>query len=325
MRRALMKKITILTSFFILVSVLMIGCSQKVRQEDILVKFDKQIITVSEFEKKLSELPEWKRDRYKDQAGKAEYLNELAEEKLITLAAKDRELHKDPEVIKQVNEYRDQLMLKELVKREVDDKIKITDADLEKYYSEHKEDYIEPEKVVVTEITLKDEAKAKEVLEKIKSGVDFTELAKEMDSKGESFGPGAGNGGKTRPFSRDSYSSAREFVETAFKLKPGEMSDIIVQPLGQDTYYMIIRVDEHNPSRQKELSEVKDQVESSVEREKKKERLYQWLDEVKKERKFQLFTERIPKVPEKVEEDKAKQETPQEETSEKTEESQQAK
>ncbi len=320
-----MKKITILTSFFILVSVLMIGCSQKVRQEDILVKFDKQIITVSEFEKKLSELPEWKRDRYKDQAGKAEYLNELAEEKLITLAAKDRELHKDPEVIKQVNEYRDQLMLKELVKREVDDKIKITDADLEKYYSEHKEDYIEPEKVVVTEITLKDEAKAKEVLEKIKSGADFTELAKEMDSKGESFGPGAGNGGKTRPFSRDSYSSAKEFVETAFKLKPGEMSDIIVQPLGQDTYYMIIRVDEHNPSRQKELSEVKDQVESSVEREKKKERLYQWLDEVKKERKFQLFTERIPKVPEKVEEDKAKQETPQEETSEKTEESQQAK
>ncbi len=202
-------------------------------------------------------------------------------------------------------------MLKELVKREVDDKIKITDADLEKYYSEHKEDYIEPEKVVVTEITLKDENKAKEVLEKIKNGTDFTELAKEMDSKGESFGPGAGNGGKTRPFSKDSYSSAREFVETAFRLKPGEMSDIIVQPLGQDTYYMIIRVDEHNPSRQKELSEVKDQVQSNVEREKKKERLNQWLEEIKKERKFQLFAERIPKVSEKAEEDKAKQESEQ--------------
>ncbi len=83
-----MKKFTILTSFFIIVSVFAVGCSQKVRQEDILVKFVDQTITTNDFEKKFSELPEWKRDRYKDQAGKLEYLNELAEEKTNSLCRK---------------------------------------------------------------------------------------------------------------------------------------------------------------------------------------------------------------------------------------------
>ena len=299
----------------ILLVLLFAGCSQKVRQEEILAKFDKQVVLLSELEKEISELPEWKQDKYKDQAGREEYLTLMAESRMILQIAKEKKIDKDPEIIRQVMEYQDELIRETLTTREVDEKVKILDADLEKYYADHKDEFVEPDKVVVTEITLKDEAKAKEVLEKIKNGADFTELAKEMDSKGESFGPGAGNEGKTRPFSRDSYSSAREFVETAFKLKPGEMSDIIVQPLGQDTYYMIIRVDENIPSRQKEFSEVKDQISRTLEREKKEERKKLWIDELKKEYKFQMFADRIPKTAE-LEEDTSQQETKEEPSSE---------
>ncbi len=282
----------------ILVLLILGGCSQKVKQEEVLAKFDKQVVLASELEKEISELPEWKQDKYKDQAGREEYLTLMAESRMLLQVAKERNIGKNPEIIKQVNEYQDELIREKITTMEVDEKVKILDEDLEKYYADHKDEFIEPDKVVVTEITLKDENKAKEVLEKIKNGTDFTELAKEMDSKGESFGPGAGNGGKTRPFSRDSYSSAREFVETDFKLKPGEMSDIIVQPLGQDTYYMIIRVDENIPSRLKEFSEVKDQINRTLEREKKDERKKQWIDSLKKEYKFEIFTDRIPKTPE---------------------------
>ncbi len=273
---------------------------KKAEKDIILAKIGKQVITLSELENNISEMPGWKQQRYEGQDGRKKYLDELIEEKLLLLEATERKLDKTPELAKQIKEYRDQLMLKELVKQEVDDKIKVEDADIEKYYNEHKEEYIDPEKVTVTEITLKDEEKAKAVLEKIKAGADFTELAKEMDSKGESYGPGQGNEGRTRPFSRDSYSSAREFVEKAFSLEIGEISDIIVQPIGQETYYMIVRVDEHTQPRQKELSEVKDDISWTVERNKKRERIDQWLEQIKKERNFKIYPDRIPKPKEEA-------------------------
>ena len=297
-------------------SVLLIsGCSQKMAEQDILARFDKQVVTKSELEKEISELPEWKQDKYKDQSGREEYLTLMAESRMILQIAKERKLDKNPEIIKEVNDFQDQLIRDAIVKREVDDKVKITDADLEKYYAENKEKYIEPEKVAVTEITLKEESKAKELMEKIKSGEDFTALAKEMDSKGESFGPGSGNEGKTRPFSRDSYSSAKEFVEKAFSLQPGEMSDIIVQPMGKDTFYMIIRLDEHNPPRQKEFSEVKDDIQNTLEKEKKDERKKQWIEGIKKDKKYQLFADKIKEPVKATEGSEQKEEKPSEEGS----------
>jgi peptidyl-prolyl cis-trans isomerase C len=278
--------------------------SKKAEKDVILAKFDKQAITLKEMEKNISEMQEWKQDKYKDQEGKKKYLDELIEEKLLTLEAGNRKINETPEIAKQLKEYRDQLMLKELVKEEIDDKVKVLDADIEKYYNEHKPEYIDPEKVTVTEITLKDEAKAKEVMDKIKAGGDFTAIAKEMSSKGESFGPGQSNGGTTSPFTKDSFSSAKNFVDKAFSLNKGEISDIIIQPIEPDTYYMIIRLDDHTQPRQKELSEVKDDIKWAVEKEKKRERIDQWLAEMKKVSNFQIFTDRIPKPVEKKEEAK---------------------
>ena len=301
-----MKRNILLVSMFVILAFLIIGCSNKVSEKQILASFDKQVVTADELNKEISELPEWKQDKYKDLAGREEYLTLMAESRMILQVASERKLEKNPEIIKQVKDFQDQLMRDEFSKREVDDKVKLSDGDIEVYYGTNKTKYVELERVTVTEITMKDEAKAKEVMENIKNGADFTEIAKEMDAKGESFGPGQGNEGKTRPFSRDSYSTAKIFVDTAFNLKPGEVSDIITQPTSQGTYYMIIRVDEHLPSRQKELSEVKDEITRTAESEAKDERKSKWMDELKKEKKVQLFPDRIPKDPEvKPEEAKA--------------------
>ncbi|MFC1714517.1 peptidyl-prolyl cis-trans isomerase [Candidatus Poribacteria bacterium] len=270
------------------------GCSQKVQQGNILAEFGDQTVTLDEFQKELSELPDRDKRKYEGQEGLAEYLTLMAESRMLLEVANDNGLDRDKEIVKQVAEYKDQLIVKELVKREVDDQVNVTDTDLAQYYEEHKADYVDPEKVVVTEITLKDEEKAKEILEKAKGGADFTELAKEMDEKGESAGPGQGNGGKSRPFSQDSYRTAQGFVEAAFALEVNQMSDIIVQPLGEDILYMIIRLDERIPSKQKEFSEVKSRIERIVQKEQKKAQMDRWLEVVKMDKNFQLYPERIP-------------------------------
>ena len=291
------------------------GCSQKVQQEGVLAEFDDQVVTPDELEQEISELPEWKQNKYKDQEGKEEYLTLMAESRMLLKVAIEEGLAKDKEIVKQTQEYKDQLMVKELVKREVDDKVNVTSGDLKGYYEEHKADYVEPEKVVVTEITVKEEEKAKEIMEKIKGGADFAELAKETDAKGESFGPGQGNEGKTAPFSQDSFSSAKKFVETAFSLEVGEMSDIIDQLIGDNTFYMIIRADERIPSRQKELSEIESRIRRTVEKEQKTELMDKWLRTLKVEHGFQLYPDRIP-IPAEAEEEKEVEEEAAEEAEE---------
>ncbi len=72
------------------------------------------------------------------------------------------------------------LIVKELVKREVDDKVNVTKADLEKYYEEHKDEYVEPDKIIITEITLENEEKAKEAKERIKTKLKELDRAKKV-------------------------------------------------------------------------------------------------------------------------------------------------
>ncbi len=312
-----MKRVVLIMSAFVILtlSCIFVGCSQKAPQGNVLAEFDKQVVTLEELEQEISELPEWKQKNYKDQAGRAEYLTLMAESRMLLQVANEKGLNKDPEIVKQTREYRDQLVVKELVKREVDDKVKVSDDLVTKYYADHKDEYVDPEKVSVTEVTVEDEEKAKEIMEKIKGGADFTALAKEMSDKAESVGPGQRSEGKVT-FSQDSYSSAREFVDTAFGLEVGDVSNIIVQPIGEKTYYMIVRLDERIPSRQKELSEVESRIRRAVEKDEKKQIMDKWLATIKVEKGFQLYPDRLPEIveEEKIEEGKPESEevTPEE-------------
>ncbi|MBM3283340.1 hypothetical protein FJY90_03730 [Candidatus Gottesmanbacteria bacterium] len=291
-----MSKTVYILFLLILVSTFLAGCSQAAKDKNILAMFDKQVITLEELEKEISELPEWQRDKYKDKAGKEEYLTLMAESRMVLQYANEAKLEKDPEIIRQTKEYEDELMVEELTKRNVDDKVKIIETDIAMYYDENKDDYVEPERIAVTEISLEDEAKSNEIYKRVtEEGEDFTDLAKDMSTKRESVGPGQGNEGKVT-FSRDSYSQARDFVEKSFDLEIGKMTQI-VQPIGEKTYYMIVRLDERIPQRQQELDEVRDRIQRIVEDKKKEELKKNWIDEIKTKKNLQVFADKIPETP----------------------------
>jgi len=314
-----MKKAIYITATFLIFGLVIFlnGCSKKVQEGDVLAEFNGQVVKLDELEKEISELASYKQKKYQDKAGREEYLVLMAESRMLLKVANDAGMDKDEAILKELQDYKDQLVVKELVKREVDDKVTLIDGDLTRYYEGHKEDYLIPEKVIVTEITVKEEEKAKEIMAKIKAGADFTELAKEMDATGETFGPGQGNEGKTSPFSLAQFSNAKEFAEACFGLEVGQVSDIIVQPLRDTTYYMIARLDERVAPKQQEYDEVKDRIKRLVEKEKKKERMDKWLADLKEKHNFKLYPERIPEVPVLEEEKAAEEKTEKAEETEK--------
>jgi peptidyl-prolyl cis-trans isomerase SurA len=153
------------------------------------------------------------------------------------------------------NNLRDQVM-----GREVYSRLSVTGEEISKYYDEHKQEFDRPEQVAISEILIltegKDralvpslEAKAQEALKKARSGEKFDELAKKY-----SDGPTAKDGGDLGFFTRGKM--VKELEDSAFKLRRGQVSDIIRTKYG----FVIIRVDEKYAAGIQKLETVSEEI-----------------------------------------------------------------
>ncbi|MCG8622976.1 MAG: peptidyl-prolyl cis-trans isomerase, partial [Proteobacteria bacterium] len=243
----------------------------------------KQHITLEEMMQEISELPEYKQRQYQDKEGLETYMLLMAESRLILNLARDHELNEDPEILKKVQDYLHELMVKKITTQEVDDKLSMSEADYMAYYEAHKADYVRPAQVRLLCITLIDKERADEVSALIKGGKDITEAAQELSDRGELVGPGANPSapGDTDYFSRDSYPTGTEpFLDAAFSAEIGQVHDDVIEVEVQgQKYYMMFRKDEARDEYQKpfEDEDVRKSVERKVEREKREALMMAWV------------------------------------------------
>ena len=259
-------------------------------------------ISMADFNAAIAELPVYRQQNYESRADKAEYLEELIEEKLKILRATDEGFDKLPAHLKKLEEYTHQLMVEKLTEAEVDAKIVYTDEELRAYYQEHKSEYIEEAKVRATCITLDDEDLANETLDTIKFGTDdIVGIAKSLASANKlANGPGSNQDdpGNTFFFSKSASANWSEFVEAVFAQEIGEMTDAVFETdVGEETFYLIFRKEEHQPDRQQEFDEVKDDIEREIERAKKRARINEWVTEITERGKLKTYPENIPEPP----------------------------
>jgi parvulin-like peptidyl-prolyl isomerase len=177
--------------------------------------------------------------------------------------------------------YKEQLMMDKLVTHEVKDKVVVTPAEISDYYSKHKEEIRAPESVHLKNIMIRfDEAtteplakqKADDVYRLIKEGRDFSDLAK-LYSQGAKAEEGGDLGFVSRGQMRE------EFDKVIFALTPGEACP----PIKTDTGYYIFKVEEKKDAYLQPLSEVRDDVENVIFREKAQERYKEWIDKLKRD------------------------------------------
>ncbi len=257
-------------------------------------------ISLAELEEAIAELPSYRQQNYATKAGKAEYLEDYIDEKLKLLQARDAGFHQLLEHLKKLDDYTHQLMVEKLTEIEVDAKVSYTDEDLKIFYDVHKSEYIESAKVRATCITLDDEDLANETLDQIKAGTDIVEMAKKLfeEKKLVANSPGSANQedpGNTRFFTKNASPNWSEFIDAVFEMEIGEMTDAVFETeVNDETYYLIFRKEEQQPERQKELEEVRSDIERKVAREMKRARIFDWIDGISLMAKLKTYPENIP-------------------------------
>jgi peptidyl-prolyl cis-trans isomerase SurA len=229
------------------------------------------------------------------QAGVAEkdknLLRDLIDQSLLVQRAKDTSISVDADVIKRLDAIRqqyklptmealeaevnksgqdfedfksqiqNQLLTQELIRKEVGSRIIISHEDVEKYYNEHKSEFVRPETVVLREIFVSTQGKSDvdiAALRKkadnlrdrvLKNGDDFGDMAKHYSDSST-----AQQSGELGTFQKSQLDP--NIAAKVFALDHGQMTDVIETKTG----FEILQVEERYDAGEQPLEKVEPEI-----------------------------------------------------------------
>jgi peptidyl-prolyl cis-trans isomerase SurA len=217
-------------------------------------------------------------------------LRDLIDQSLLVQRGKDMGLSVEPDVIKKLDQIRIQnninsmedlekavsgqgvnwedfknnirngVLTQRVISSEVGSHITIGHDEIEKYYNEHKAEFVRPEQVALRSIEINTEKKSPEeivelkkkaetTLKRIKDGEDFGEMAKRF-----SDGSTAKQGGFLGVYKRGELS--KELEDVVFKMRKNDITDVMDTKQG----FLILQVLEHYDEGEQTLAKVEPEI-----------------------------------------------------------------
>ena len=192
---------------------------------------------------------------------------------------------------------RNQIITQRVIGQEVGSHLSFAKDEVKKFYDAHQSDMQQPEEVRLSEILLTPQVpaagsdgntspspadpdaglaaaqtKAQNILEQIRKGASFEEVAKK-----ESNGPSAKDGGDDGYFQRGKL--AKELEDKVFALKAGETTDVIRTKQG----FMILKVTERHSGGIPPLKEVEPRIQDALYMQKLQPALRTYLSKLREE------------------------------------------
>ena len=267
----------------------------------VLIESEGVVVTEADFNKYVKHnLPEDQRAKYLSKKENVERtIENLMLLKFAATKAKQNGSLDQADLAWRTDYYRDGLLMNEDIKAFIAENVK-EDAILKaakEEYSANLDEHRTKQKVSVSHILIKSEsefgsveAKAKEILSKVKRGEDFTKLAVEY-SEDPSVARNSGNLGY---FGKGAM--VKEFEDAAFALKSeGDVSELVKTQFG----YHILKLNGMQPERQLGFEEVQDKLTNAIRSKLQTQYRNEYIENLKSELKSQgvnIYTDSVNKL-----------------------------
>ena len=184
-----------------------------------------------------------------------------------------------------------QILTQRVVGQEIGSRIAIAEPEMQKYYEEHKKDYVREEQVFLSQILISTdgktpeqiaaaEKKAKDLTERGRKGEKFSDLARDNSDDPETAKAGGFIGGYKKGL------LLKQIEDTVFKEKKGYVSDPM--RIEKPACFLIVRVDERYEAGQASFEEVKSEVEDRLREPKLEPKVREYLTRLREQAFLQI-------------------------------------
>lgn len=218
---------------------------------DVLAVVNGHEITRTDFEERLQQYRPEVRGWAEQNKGRV--MQELVTLFLLAQEAQKQHLDQEPTTQAQIRLRTNDLLARMVVRKSVDEKVTLTEDAIRQQYEASKGEYGVEEQITASHILVKTAEEATSVLDEIKQGKDFSEVA-----KARSVGPSGPQGGSLGTFGRGRM--VPEFEAAAFALQKDEISAPVQTQFG----YHIIKVTDRIEAHTKPLDEVREEVRNAL-------------------------------------------------------------
>lgn len=255
-----------------------------------LVIIGDTMVTVGDFAEQLADKSPYLRARYASPERRRELLDELVKFELLAKEAARRGLDKSDEV----QRTKKQLMIQQMMKAEFEDKVKlsdITDDEIKAYYDAHPDEYSKPAQVRVSEIVVKDEAKAKRLLKQVRDKPDDDALFRELAHTHNDDPVLKERFGDLQFFSRPSERREGDpevpnaVAEAAFKLE--KVGDIHPEPIKSEQGFHIVKLTAKRKELSRSLEQARRPIQHKLWRERRETAIDGFVKSLRSEAKVQ--------------------------------------
>lgn len=235
--------------------------------EVVLAEVGEAVITNTDLDRAIQELPPAAQESMKDAERRRELLKNLVAERVLVDKARRLELDKDPALQARLAEQLETSMVRKLIDDEVESKLNVTPQDVERFYEAEQELFTVPAQASVRYAT----APSRE------AAADATEFAK---------GPVTIREGGNVPGLQDSAAA----VDAILSAEPGAR----VGPFQAGDQWIVFKVERVQPGHVRPFETVRDQAERMYRSRKEQELVQAMMEETLQTQNVELYLDRIP-------------------------------
>ena len=194
---------------------------------------------------------------YRTPQGRAAVLEQLIAQRLFLLDAQRNLMEREPEFKEQLAAVKEQLLMEYAIAKTVQN-VKLSDADVRKYYDDNASEFEGQPTVNASHILVDSEEKANDILAKINAGErTFEDAAAQFSSC-----PSKAKGGNLGDFGRGQM--VPEFDTACFEMQVGELRGPVKTQFG----YHLIKLNAQNEAQPITFEEIHDQLYAKLYQEK---------------------------------------------------------